>query len=91
MLQTGRSRNDTCMGWLKEIFWLGAKWDFEIVPEYIPTDENKLADALSRLGYTSYSNANRIAITEVELCCKDKLLCCLQVQNGKHYDLDATD
>lgn len=63
---------------LKEIFWLCAKWDIDLVSEYVPTEENILADTLSRLGYCStHFNACEILNT-IELCCKEDLCYALQ-------------
>lgn len=79
MIRSGRSKNATCMKWLKEIFWLCVEWDIELVTEYVPSESNELADALSRLGYFSSHFDARGIIENCDLCCKNSLLNALQI------------
>lgn len=49
MLINGVSANATCRNWLQEIFWVCVVCIIHLVPEYIPTENNFVADALSRI------------------------------------------
>lgn len=51
MLRKGSSTNLTCMDWVREIFWVCVLHNIQLQPEYISTNDNTLADALSRLAY----------------------------------------
>ena len=51
MINTGRSANPTCMSWLREMFWLCFILNIDVFASYIPSADNVLADALSRLSY----------------------------------------
>lgn len=81
MIRSGRSRNNTCMRWLKEIFWVCVEWDIELETEYVTSESNELADALSRLGYFSTHFTSHEIVKSCELCCKESLLCAMQVQS----------
>ena len=48
-LLKGRSKNAITMEWLRRIFWLSVVHNFNIVSIYIPSEENNVCDALSRL------------------------------------------
>lgn len=74
MVRTGRSKNHTCMSWLKEIFWCCVKFDIDLSSEYIPTNENVVADTLSRLDYPCVRRKIDSLLDGVELCCKDLLI-----------------
>lgn len=74
MLRTGRSSNPTCMGWLREIFWLSVLFNFSLEPEYIPSECNVLADTLSRVSYPKTA-CKLVELIDVDsLCCGDTLL-----------------
>lgn len=51
MLSNHASINSQCMDWLRRLFWTTMRYNIRILPSYVPTDENVLADALSRLLY----------------------------------------
>lgn len=82
MIRTGRSANKTCMRWLREIFWICASNDIEVESEYIPSKDNVIADAPSRLSYRSISNNIQSILEDCELCCLRDLFefCRLQDQ-----------
>ena len=48
-LLKGRSKNAITMEWLRRLFWLSVVHNFNIVSIYIPSEENNVCDALSRL------------------------------------------
>lgn len=56
MIRTGHSSNPTCMGWLREIFWLSVIFNFSLEPNYIPSESNVVADTLSRVSYQKTAN-----------------------------------
>ena len=47
-LATGRCINKQIMVWVKELFWLSVKFNFEINSTYISSGNNTICDALSR-------------------------------------------
>lgn len=49
MLNTGRSRNDQCMRWLCELFWLSFIFNVHVVGRHVRSIDNTLADYLSRV------------------------------------------
>lgn len=49
MLKTGRSKNVPCMYWLRELFWICLIYDIFLSPTYIRSEDNKVADILSRV------------------------------------------
>ena len=51
MVRKGTSSNKTCMQWLREIFWICKIYQIRLVPYYINTKNNLVADTLSRLFY----------------------------------------
>lgn len=69
MVRTGRSINPTCMQWLKRMFWLCAEFDIDLHAEYIPTNDNNVADTLSRLGYVRVRKDVASLLEDHELCC----------------------
>lgn len=74
MVRTGRSCNQTCMKWIRELFWLCANNDIDLSSIYIPSKENVVADALSRLKYDNVSSNINELLSETDLCCKGLLL-----------------
>ena len=49
VVNKGSSKNEIIMGFLRELFWLSAYFNFEIKMHYIPGEFNKVADSISRL------------------------------------------
>lgn len=74
MIKTGRSVNKTCMDWLKRIFWLTIEFDIELESVYIPSEQNCVADSLSRLGYNGDRTKAIQVFQDIPLCCKSRLL-----------------
>ena len=68
MLRTGRSKNVTCMGWLRELFWRQFLGNFEIQTVYIRSEDNVWADAISRLAYRGMASVLRDSAGD-RLCC----------------------
>ena len=69
MLNTGRSKNKLCMEWLREIFWLCFIHNIEIYSTYIRSEDNTLADQLSRLDYRGIPEKCRITLHDNDMCC----------------------
>ena len=72
MLINGGSSNSTCKKWIKEIFWVCAIYNIDLLPRYINTKSNLVADTLSRLPY--FANADQIKHNLLGSC-----LCCLNI------------
>lgn len=70
MIRTCRSINETCMKWLREIFWISAYNDIELSSEYIRSEDNVAADTLSRLGYENTRLNVQSLLMEYRICCK---------------------
>ena len=73
-LRTGRGKNYSTMGWLRELFWLTSFFNIYIRPSWICSADNVLADALSRL-----KNQDCVAICDhlidgFHLCCRPGLV-----------------
>lgn len=68
MLRKGVSANKTCMSWLRELYWLCVIYDIHVETEYINTKDNVLADALSRMMYSSHDGLDD-NLTLSGLCC----------------------
>ena len=49
MINTGRSRSNCCMAWLRELFWLCFIFDLQLSAENISTHDNIVSDYLSRI------------------------------------------
>lgn len=73
IIRTGRSINRTCMNWVRDLFWLCATNDIELVPEYIASCDDIVADSPSRLRYSRVANNISQLINNHELCCMDSL------------------
>ena len=71
MLLNGGSSNSVCKKWIKEVFWLCAIYNINLVPKYINTKANLVADTLSRLPYFN-------DLLKVEECLLGSNLCCLK-------------
>lgn len=74
MLKTGHSVNCKCMEWLREIFWMCVNLDLELKPVYIKSEENVLADTLSRILYNSTFMKLPELLSNFDICCKDGVL-----------------
>ena len=74
MLINGGSSNATCMNWIREIFWLCAIYNIEIIPRYINTKSNVVADTLSCLPYYTDKLIAVNMLTDSDLCCLKLLL-----------------
>ena len=73
MLLNGKSSNKNCMSWLREIFWICMIYNIEILPRYINTSNNLVADTLSRLLYFNSGEEIANKIRGADLCCLDLL------------------
>ena len=69
MLNSGRSKNKLCMEWLREIFWICFIHNIEIYSTYIKSEDNVLADQLSRLQYKGFPEKCQNTLIENEMCC----------------------
>ena len=69
MLNTGRSCNKTCMRWLRELFWLCFVFNMEVHASYIRSEDNHLADALSRLAYNGVAPKCSALLESSNMCC----------------------
>lgn len=49
MLLPGRSKNLTCMAWLRKLFWIVVIHGMELQQIHIRSEDNVIADTLSRL------------------------------------------
>ena len=49
ILNKGSCKNHVVMGFLRELFWLSAIYNFRITAKHIPGHKNVIADAISRL------------------------------------------
>ena len=74
MINTGRSQNKRCMGWIREIFWTCFIYNINVFASYIRTENNMLADSLSRLDSNSKFQEAMALLTSNSMCCTN-LLC----------------
>ena len=74
MVRKGTSSNKTCMQWLREIFWICKIYQIRLVPYYINTKNNLVADTLSRLLYIKGESEARKCLNGTGLCCLQKNL-----------------
>lgn len=72
MLCKGVSSNKTCMAWLRELYWLCVIYDIQLDPMYVSTNDNVVADSLSRLMYATSDHLDEALLTS-QLCCIDKI------------------
>ena len=54
ILNKGSCKNKVVMGFLRELFWLSAIYNFRITAKHIPGQKNVVADAISRLHESYY-------------------------------------
>ena len=67
----GTSVNWCSMQWLQELFWIACLFNIEFRVIRIPTGDNILADALSRLNNPDFVEIASHLLTEFSVCCRD--------------------
>ena len=72
-LRTGGGSNPTTMGWLREVFWTTAMFNIYIKPSWIKSEDNLLADCLSRLRNVDSITVCADQIIDFDLCCRPRL------------------
>ena len=75
MINTGRSKNKLCMGWLREIFWVCFIHNIDLFATYIKSEDNILADHLSRLPYKGYVSKCIKSLDDANMCCSISSRC----------------
>ena len=83
MLINGGSSNVTCNHWIREIFWLSAIYNIVLLPKYINTKSNLVADTLSRLPYGDVSSKLFEFLHGSDLCCLSLLFAAYSAQHGR--------
>ena len=73
MINTGRSCNKFCMSWLRELFWLCFIFNVRLFASYVRSENNILADALSRFNDLSKFNQILDLLYSNYMCCSDVL------------------
>ena len=73
MVRKGTSSNKTCMQWLREIFWICKIYQIRLVPYYINTKNNLVADTLSRILYIKGESEAKKCLNGTGLCCLHKI------------------
>lgn len=68
-IRRGVSVNPFSMAWLREIFWVAAMFNIELIPVRVSSEENILADALSRLNTMDSKIICGYNLSEFESCC----------------------
>lgn len=71
ILRRSSSRKKNCMFWVRGIFWLCLIYNVSLVPKYISSADNVVADILSRMLYKE--SARRCTPHLCDLCCYDEL------------------
>ena len=69
MVNTGRSKNNLCMEWLRELYWTCFINNIDLFATYIRSADNILADQLSRLAYRGYTDKCNITLAENKMTC----------------------
>ena len=69
MINTGRSANKTCMSWLRELFWICFVNNIDLFATYIKSEDNVLADALSRAAYPGVTQKCIDLLQKFNMCC----------------------
>ena len=69
MINTGRSSNKLCMSWLRELFWTCFINNTDVHASYIKSEDNVLADALSRSGYRGIPSKCSELLLTYNMCC----------------------
>jgi hypothetical protein len=70
------SRSPTLMPWVRELFWLGVKYDITLSCVHIPGVENYVADRISRLNCISDAMDARLILSNFSnsmVFCKDHM------------------
>ena len=78
MLLNGGSVNECCCNWIRDIFWLTAIYNIDLIPKYINTKSNLVAATLSRIVYPQTSKRVVEFLYGSNLCCLDLLFWVLQ-------------
>lgn len=73
MLRKGSSLNKVCMDWIREIYWVCVIHNIDLLPDYIATNDNTVADALSRIPYNPAISEDTLSTLNA-LCCGNKLV-----------------
>ena len=73
MLNTGRSKNKSCMAWIREMFWIAVKRNFYFKSVYVRSKDNVICDALSRWGESDARKRLLYSTSSDSLCCYDHL------------------
>lgn len=90
MLSNTSSTNSKCLTWLKEIFWLCIDNDIQLLPRYISSGDNFIADALSRLHGDKHVDVARLALEVKDWCCSKLLLSFFDRCTGDIQETTAT-
>ena len=69
MINSGRSSNQLCMGWIRQLFWLSVTHNFHPKSVYIRSEHNVICDALSRWGTKDQRDRLLYATSPDSLCC----------------------
>ena len=72
-LNSGRSANRVCMGWVRKVFWVAVKQNFYYSSVYIPSRYNVICDALSRWCEVDARSRLLDATSPDSLCCYNDL------------------
>ena len=83
MLLNGKSVNKKCMSWIREIFWVCVTYNIDIVPRYINTHCNLVADTLSRLLYFNSNKDLENNLNGSSLCCLSLLFDLCRSNHGR--------
>lgn len=71
MLLNGASINAQCMDWVRRLFWVLMKDNIKLNPMYIKSEENVVADSLSRVPHIKSVCEFETLISPHVLCCPD--------------------
>ena len=69
MINTGRSHNALCMEWVRELYWISFIYNIDMYATYIRSEDNVLADQLSRLLYKGYVDKCNKTLYQNNMCC----------------------
>lgn len=86
MLGNGASINSQCMDWLRRAFWVSMNFNVRLNPIYVKSEDNVVADALSRVFYASKVDDIALKLSKFELCCYDELIESLESRVGRPGD-----
>lgn len=74
MIINNVSSNAMCMQWLRDLFWLCISYNIHLNPVYITSEDNFVADALSRVSGSKPIDVRRLQTETKNWCCSDSLL-----------------